>query len=245
MVVSKNVEQTYTNCASYGNASFYMTDDGTDNDNWFEAYQVNYLEGKKWVEGNTDVAVGDEVVVYGPLARYGDTPETQGKGAAYLYSLNGVTEVPATGGGDEPGGGDTPGGETSAFASNVTWTLGTKAYDEKATVNEVADVAVLKLGTSSAIGNATLTVPATATKLTFYAVSWSGKQSKLVFKSGETELGSVEPAANSGLASSSPYTLTVTDTDKYEISFTAGVTSITVETTGSNKRAALFAVNAQ
>ena len=76
-------------------------------------------------------------------------------------------------------------------------------------------------------------------------MSWSGKQSKLVFKSGETELGSVEPAANSGLANSSPYTLTVTDTDKYEISFTAGVTSITVETTGSNKRAALFAVNAQ
>ena len=188
--------------------------------------------------GNATCAVGDKLTVTGTICQYNNVCQIK------AWTLDAIEIVPA-GGGDEPGGGDTPGGETSAFASNVTWTLGTKAYDEKATVNEEADVAVLKLGTSSAIGNATLTVPATATKLTFYAVSWSGKQSKLVFKSGETELGSVEPAANSGLANSSPYTLTVTDTDKYEISFTAGVTSITVETTGSNKRAALFAVNAQ
>ena len=107
-VVSRGVEQTYTNCADYGNASFYVTNDGTDNDNWFEAYQVNYLEGNKWEEGNKDVAVGDEVVIYGPLARYNDIPETSGKGAAYLYSLNGATKVE---------GGETPGEEVITDSS--------------------------------------------------------------------------------------------------------------------------------
>ena len=149
MAVSKDVEQTYTNCASYGNASFYLTDDGTDTDNWFEAYQVNYLEGKKWEAGQTDVAVGDEVVVYGPLARYGDTPETQGKGVAYLYSLNGVTTAPSTG--DPTTGDPTTGGDgaiefvfTSADAvtqSGVTVTVakgeGTTAPAWNANYNEL------------------------------------------------------------------------------------------------------------
>ncbi|MEE3465592.1 MAG: hypothetical protein VZQ48_02450, partial [Candidatus Cryptobacteroides sp.] len=144
---------------------------------------------------------------------------------------------------DGQGGGDEPGGEPEGgiYASTVTWTLGEKAYSEEAIVNDVENVPVLKLGTSSKIGTATLTIPSGATKITFYAVSWSGKPSKLVFKNGDTELGSVSPAANTGLANSSPYTLTVTDADKYEIAV-SGATSITVQTDGSNKRAALFAI---
>ena len=38
------------------------------------------------------VAVGDVVVIYGPLTTYNTTRETKGKGAAYIYSLNGKTE---------------------------------------------------------------------------------------------------------------------------------------------------------
>lgn len=134
---------------------------------------------------------------------------------------------------------------TPDFTSNVSWTAGSnQSYSEKATVNEVADVAVLKLGTSSKAGSSTLTLPEGSTSLTFYAVSWKAKKSKLIFKSGDTEVGSVEPAANDGLANSSPYTLTVTDSDVYTITFSA-TTTLTVETSGSNTRAALFGVVAK
>ena len=347
IAVSKGVDQTFANSGSYGNASFYIADaeDGTGE---FYIYQTYYLGNRKWVTGDTDIKVGDEVIVYGPVTKYvssyGTTLETSGKGASYIYSLNGATEGGDTpGGGDDyssaasktveefiqladkstyykltgtvskfnptycsfdltdasgtiyvysvlaayktdewknkikdggtitiagkyeyyanksqhevvdaaileytdgQGGGDEPGGnepEGGIYASSVTWTLGDKAYSEKAIVNDVENVPVLKLGTSSKIGTATLTIPSGATKITFYAVSWSGKPSKLVFKNGDTELGSVSPAANTGLANSSPYTLTVTDADKYEIAV-SGATSITVQTDGSNKRAALFAI---
>lgn len=104
---------------------------------------------------------------------------------------------------------------------------------------------MLKLGTSKKIGKATLPLPAGTTKLTFYAVSWKDKPSKLVFKAGDTEVESVAPAANDGLANNSPYTLTVTDSDKYEITIPSGATSLTVETSGSNTRAALFGIVAE
>lgn len=135
--------------------------------------------------------------------------------------------------------------ETPNFASNVTWTSGSnQSYSEKATVNDVADVAVLKLGTSSKTGSSTLTLPEGSTSLTFYAVSWKAKKSKLIFKNGDKEVGSIEPAANDGLANSSPYTLTVTESDCYTITFDATAT-LTVETSGSNTRAVLFGVVAK
>ena len=222
----------YTYSAQYGTATFDIADDG--GTATFTCYSVKYFGGNAWVEGNTQVAVGDEVIIYGELQNYqGNTPETVS--GAYVYSINGKTSDE---GGDQPGGDEPEGG---IYASTVAWTLGDKASSEKAIVNEVANVPVLKLGNSSTIGTATLTIPSGATKITFYAVSWSGKPSKLVFKNGDTELGSVTPAANDGLTSSSPYTLTVTDSDKYEITV-SGATSITVQTDGSNKRAALFAI---
>ena len=143
-------------------------------------------------------------------------------------------------------GGQGGGGETSAdFTSNVTWTSGSDgAYDEKANVNGTSDVAVLKLGTSSKVGTSTLTLPAGSTSLTFYAVSWKGKPSKIVFSVDGKEVGSVEPAANDGLANQNPYTLTVTESDKYTITFDA-TSTVKVETSGSNTRAALFGIQAK
>lgn len=81
--------------AEYGNGSFYISDDGTkygDASKDFEAYQVNWLGNVKWTEGTPQIAVGDVVVLYGPLTKYKTTYETQGKGAAYIYSLNGNTK---------------------------------------------------------------------------------------------------------------------------------------------------------
>ncbi|NLZ19656.1 MAG: hypothetical protein GXY24_05255 [Bacteroidales bacterium] len=76
---------------SYGNATFYISDDGTSHEDDFEAYRVLYLGNRKWVEGDTQIAVGDDVILHGLLTKYGSTYETS-SGKAYIYSLNGKTE---------------------------------------------------------------------------------------------------------------------------------------------------------
>ena len=208
----------------------YCSFDLTDASGTIYVYSV--LAAYKTDEWKNKIKDGGTITIAGKYEYYANKSQHEVVDAAILEYTDGQ------GGGDEPGGNEPEGG---IYASSVTWTLGEKAYSEKAIVNDVENVPVLKLGTSSKIGTATLTIPSGATKITFYAVSWSGKPSKLVFKNGDTELGSVSPAANTGLANSSPYTLTVTDADKYEIAV-SGATSITVQTDGSNKRAALFAI---
>lgn len=64
---------------------------------------------------------------------------------------------------------------TEDFSSSVEWTLGTNAYSEKATINGVEDVPVLKIGSSKKAGTATLKIPAGTTKVSFYGVAWKGK----------------------------------------------------------------------
>ncbi|MBO4446777.1 MAG: hypothetical protein J5764_01480 [Bacteroidales bacterium] len=81
----------------FGNGTFWISDDGTYNETDptknFEAYQVYYLGAKWWAEGDSQVAVGDEVVLYGNVTYYAKykTPETSSK-KAYLYSLNGKVQ---------------------------------------------------------------------------------------------------------------------------------------------------------
>ena len=74
--------------ASYGNASFYMADE-EDTSSKFYAFQVLGSDGKKMTAGYA-INVGDVVVIYGPIYNYkGNTPETAGKGAAYIVTING------------------------------------------------------------------------------------------------------------------------------------------------------------
>lgn len=84
--------------AQFGNASFYISDDGKE-DNKFYVFRTLYLGNEKWTEGKTNVAVGDEVVVCGSLINYmGNTPETV-QGETYLVSLKsngGGTGTPDT-----------------------------------------------------------------------------------------------------------------------------------------------------
>ena len=87
---------TFTDGGTYGNASFYISEDGTQNGEFY-CYRILYLGNKKYESGQTDIKVGDEVIIYGKLMNYrGNTPETVA-GKAYFYSLNGKTE----GGGEE------------------------------------------------------------------------------------------------------------------------------------------------
>ncbi len=91
---------TYGQSGDFGNASFYISDDGATGGAEFYCYHVLYLGNQKYTSG-TDIKVGDEVIVYGKLMNYrGNTPETAS--GAYLYSLNGVTEG-GGGGGQQTG----------------------------------------------------------------------------------------------------------------------------------------------
>ena len=87
---------TFTEGGTYGNASFYISEDGSSAGEFY-CFRVLYLGNKKFESGQTDIKVGDEVIIYGQLMNYkGNTPETV-SGKAFLYSLNGKTE-----GGDTP-----------------------------------------------------------------------------------------------------------------------------------------------
>ena len=83
---------------TYGNASFWLSEDGqeyltaesnNDTSKMFEAYQVYWLGGKKWEDGNHTLTAGDDVVIRGQLTKYNGTAETTGKGAACVFSVNG------------------------------------------------------------------------------------------------------------------------------------------------------------
>ena len=113
--------------AEYGTGTFYVSDDGSTTGQFY-VFRALYLGNQKWVDGNYQIKVGDEVVIYGKVTNYmGNTPETV-QNAAYLYSINGSTTDPgsgSTGGGDtgggETGGGETGGGEVTGNQIKVTF----------------------------------------------------------------------------------------------------------------------------
>lgn len=102
-----NNSTTESTISSYGNMTFDIVDDGN-NEKTFKAFQV-YGPGNKKFTAVDQIKVGDEVLIYGKVVNYkGNTPETVGKGKAYVVSINGKT---ADGG--ESGGGDQPSGEAT------------------------------------------------------------------------------------------------------------------------------------
>lgn len=93
-----------TASGGYGNISIDLGD-SKDATAIFKAFQVAGTDGEKLADGYK-VNTGDEVVVYGPIYNYqGNTPETAGKSAAQIVTINGKST-------SESGGGDTPSGET-------------------------------------------------------------------------------------------------------------------------------------
>ena len=179
-------------------------------------------------------------------------------GGSTHYNTMAITVVEAGGstGGDTGGGtgGDTgggtgggTGGDTGgdSYASTLTWTLGANASDAKVKVNgSSTEFAALKLGTSSKAGTATLTVPAGASKISFYGLGWKDKTATLTIKmTGMTDKQS-ECTANAGVSNNSPFTVTVTSTDRKTIdlgSTLSAAATITVTTEGStNTRVVLF-----
>lgn len=138
--------------------------------------------------------------------------------------------------------------DNGEYASNVTFGTVSSAYtDGVATVNGVANVATLKFGTSKKFGEGTMTVPAGTSKVTYYAVGWKGKPAKLEFSINGDVIGTQEVAANDGATSNSPYTITISDSDKYTLNLSAPLaaeTIITIKTIETGYRAIMFGVQA-
>ena len=87
--------------AQYGNASFYISDDGTEGSEQFYVFRTLYLGNVKYTEGATP-KVGDEIVICGKVVNYkGNTPETVAN-KSYIYTWEGNT----SGGGGTPSGGN-------------------------------------------------------------------------------------------------------------------------------------------
>ena len=162
---------------TFGNASFYISDDGTST-NQFYCYRVLYLGNKKWTQGAGDILKeGDEVIVCAKLTLYNTTPETQ-QNEGFLYSLNGKSE--GGGGGDTQG---TPSGSgTQTDPYNVAKALQVcTEVGEAGTANEVYAKGIVTSITeiSTQFGNGTFIISDDATgsnKLTVYRANSLGNE---------------------------------------------------------------------
>lgn len=213
-----------------------------------EVYIYGMTNG--WVGSNDQsfsqigLKVGDTVTLGSLRTSYNGTSQGGGSAVPAYY----ISHVPGEGGGD---GGETPtppAGEAGEYdPQGVTWTLGTKAYDntsennaQTGTVNGVAVSNMLKLGTGSLVGDATLHVAEGTVKLGFYCVAWKGKTAIVKFSVDGTEVTSVSPAANAGATGNPPYTITLAESDYYEVTLPAGATDIKVETLDNSNGRVIF-----
>ena len=137
----------------FGNATFYISEDGTDNGTFY-VFRTLYLGNQKYTGGD-NIKVGDEVIIYGKVTNYmGNTPETVAN-ASYLYSLNGKT---AEGGSDTPTDGATGDGtEANPYNSIAANNIASALADGETTdvVYIKGKVASIKEQYGTQYGNAT------------------------------------------------------------------------------------------
>ena len=215
-----------------------------------------YIYGmtSKWVGSNDQsfsqigLKVGDTVTLGTLRGSYNGTPQGGGNPVPAFYISHVAGEGSGNEGGEDPV--TPPAGGEGEYEPNITWTLGANAYDntssgnskQTATVNGVSVKNLLKLGKSSAGGDATLHIPAGTSKIGFYCVAWTGKTATVKFSVNGTEIKTITPAANSGATGNAPYkALNVAPTDYYEVEVSAtAATDVKVETLDASNGRALF-----
>ncbi|MBO5073769.1 MAG: BACON domain-containing protein [Bacteroidales bacterium] len=211
-----------------------------------EVYIYGMTNG--WVGSNDKsfsqigLKVGDTVTLGSRRGSYNGSPQGGGNPVPAYY----ISHVPGEGGGETP---TPPAGEAGEYEpQGVTWTLGEKAYDNTSgtnaqvgTVNGEQVNNMLKLGTSSLTGDATLHVAAGTKKLGFYCVAWKNKTAQVKFSVGGSEIATIEPKANPGATGNPPYaSINVTASDYYEVELPSGTTDIKVETLDSANGRVIF-----
>lgn len=218
------------------------------NDGTGEVYIYGLTNG--WVGYNDKsfdsigLKVGDTVTLGTLRGSHNGNPQGGGSQVPAYYISHEAGE-----GGSEEGGNDNPGEAGEYEPQGVTWTLGEKAYDETSgnnaqngTVNGVSVNNMLKLGTGSAVGNATLHVAAGTSKIGFYCVAWKGKNAQVKFSVDGTEVTTIEPSSNAGATGNPPYaSITVSSSDYYEVTLPSkNVTDIKVETLDPSNGRVIF-----
>lgn len=205
----------------------------------------------KWVGSNDKsfsqlgLKVGDTVTLGTLRGEYNGTPQGGGSKIPAYY----ISHVAGDGGDDAGDSGDDNTGEAGEYdPQGITWTLGEKAYDKTSgnnaqtgTVNGVAVNDMLKLGTGSLTGNATLHIPAGTKKVGFYLIAWKDKTATVKASVDGKEVASITPKANAGATGNPPYTITVTSDDYYEIEVNASeAIDVKVETTDKANGRVIF-----
>lgn len=181
---------------------------------------------------------GDVVTLIGKRAEYKGTAQVGGP--AYYIS-------------HQPASGDDQ-VKVGPFTSNITWTANkdNKSYDDgAATVNGTALDKVLKFGTSSVIGTATVVVPAGTKKIGLWGVAWKDKKGTLVASVAGQQIYSLDFASNDGATGNAPYTITVADSDYYEFDLASILgsalpvdTEVTLSTVEGATRVIVWGLNA-
>ena len=188
---------------SFKNATLTISDD---EGNSLYIFRMKAAEGGLAIE-NIGLKVGDVLTVIGKRGEFNGSAQMV-NGYYVSHEAGSVDPEP------EPG--------DNSYSIDLSYKLGANAYDDGvATINGQKDVKVLKIGTSSKVGDITITIPAGSKKAVFYAVAWKGKATTLEFSTGGVPTGSIDIKANDGAINNTPYTLTVSDKvkegDKYEV----------------------------
>ena len=128
--IKGKVSQIKEVSAQFGNATYWISDDGS-TDNQLYVFRGKYLNGEKFTSED-QLKVGDEVVILGKLTTYNGDPQVNT--GSKIVSINGE------------GGGSTAGGSISISDNMLTLTNGAvTAGTETATLN-VAGITGLKRG---------------------------------------------------------------------------------------------------
>ena len=209
----------------------------------------------KWVGSNDKsfsqigLKVGDTVTLGSLRTSYNETPQGGGNKIPAFY-ISHIAGEGGSQGGEEP---VTPPASDGQYDSELTWTLGANAYDvtsqtpQKAIVNGVMVENLLKLGKSSAGGDATVSIPSGTAKIGFYAVGWNKSNGTVLTCEAGNAVENITLAANTGAAGNPDptYEITVTDSDYYTVAIPSGVESVVLKTTGKeNCRAIIFGLKA-
>ena len=220
----------YEFSASGGNGTFYISDDGETTGSQFEGYRIQFLGNLAWTNGNTQIKVGDEVIIYGgELTIYNtSTYETKTNSGSYIYSLNGNSEAETV-----PTISKTDITEVSAdgvSGANTTVTLsGNDGWD----ASVVCDGTIV---TSASISGSTITYTVAANT----GDARSGTITLTLSKSGRTDVSAtiyVGQLAGNGSTSQTEEITTGTfsgSTSSISMTTTSGVTITQLKNDGTN-----------
>lgn len=202
-------------------------------------------QGSGTIKGISSINNGNMQIIFAQDSDYAGLTGTR---------FDGTTPPGGDQGGDQ-GGDDpvTPPSGEGQYDSELTWTLGANAYDvtsqtpQKAIVNGVMVENLLKLGKSSAGGDATVSIPSGTTKIGFYAVGWNKSNGTILTCEAGSITEDLALAANAGAVGNPDptYEITVTDSDYFTVNIPSGTQSVVLKTTGKeNCRAVIFGLKA-